>query len=184
MYIQDFEVETAGAATLDVDAASTTHFEDAFAAVWRGDAENDGFNRLMLAAGLDWRQVAMLRGYCKYLLQTGVPFSQAYMEETLRPLSAAGAPAGGAVRGALRSGHRPREQGRDREGRQAAARAADRALPAATSAPLATSSSRWSTRAPATATRRSTPRATRCSSHCWTASPASTRTASCAASSA
>ena len=28
-------------------------------------------------------QVAMLRGYCKYLLQTGVTFSQAYMEETL-----------------------------------------------------------------------------------------------------
>ena len=25
----------------------------------------------------------MLRGYCKYLLQTGVPFSQSYMEETL-----------------------------------------------------------------------------------------------------
>ena len=37
----------------------------------------------MLAAGLDWRQVAMLRGYCKYLLQIGVTFSQAYMEETL-----------------------------------------------------------------------------------------------------
>ena len=32
---------------------------------------------------LDWRQVAMLRGLCKYLLQTGVPFSQSYMEETL-----------------------------------------------------------------------------------------------------
>ena len=52
-------------------------------AVWRGDAENDGFNRLVLAAGLAWRQVAMLRGYCKYLLQIGVPFSQTYMEETL-----------------------------------------------------------------------------------------------------
>ncbi|MBR7513142.1 NAD-glutamate dehydrogenase, partial [Mycobacterium tuberculosis] len=37
---------------------------------------------LVLAAGLHWRQVAMLRGYCKYLLQTGVPFSQAYVEAT------------------------------------------------------------------------------------------------------
>ena len=58
-------------------------FEDAFEQIWRGNAENDGFNRLVLGAKLDWRQVAMLRGYCKYLLQTGATFSQAYMEETL-----------------------------------------------------------------------------------------------------
>jgi len=64
-------------------AAARAQFEDAFARIWAGDAENDGFNRLVLAAGLSWRQVAMLRGYAKYLLQTGVPFSQAYMEETL-----------------------------------------------------------------------------------------------------
>ncbi len=80
-YIQEFEVEsTLGA--LDVDRLAAP-FEEAFARVWRGDAENDGFNRLVLGAGLDWRQVALLRGYCKYLLQTGVPFSQGYIEETL-----------------------------------------------------------------------------------------------------
>ena len=79
--IQDFAVEPLDG---QVDVASARErFEDAFAAVWRGDAESDGFNRLILAAGLDWRQVAMLRGYSKYLLQTGVTFSQAYMEETL-----------------------------------------------------------------------------------------------------
>ncbi|MEO8160818.1 MAG: NAD-glutamate dehydrogenase, partial [Arenimonas sp.] len=86
--IQDFEVEPLGG-RVEVESART-RFEDAFAAVWRGDAESDGFNRLVLAAGLDWRQVAMLRGYCKFLLQTGVTFSQAYMEETLAryPLAA------------------------------------------------------------------------------------------------
>ncbi|MEO6172141.1 MAG: NAD-glutamate dehydrogenase, partial [Arenimonas sp.] len=79
--IQDFEVEpTAG--TIEVDG-SRERFEKAFAAVWFGDAESDGFNRLVLAAGLTWREVAVLRGYCKYQLQTGVPFSQTYMEETL-----------------------------------------------------------------------------------------------------
>jgi ribosome recycling factor len=36
----------------------------------------------VLQAGLSWRQVAMLRGYCKYILQTGVPFSQSYVEAT------------------------------------------------------------------------------------------------------
>src|SRR3546814_4785441 len=50
--------------------------------VCSSDLENDGFNRLVLGAGLTWRQVAMLRGYCKFLLQVGVPFSQSYVEET------------------------------------------------------------------------------------------------------
>ena len=79
--IQDFEVEPLSG-KVDVESART-RFEEAFAAMWRGEAESDGFNRLILAAGLGWRQVAMLRGYCKYLQQTGVTFSQTYMEETL-----------------------------------------------------------------------------------------------------
>ncbi|SFK90898.1 NAD-glutamate dehydrogenase [Lysobacter sp. cf310] len=80
LYIQDFEVETVGA-DVDVSRLDET-FEDAFGQIWRGNAENDGFNRLILAANLSWRQVAMLRAYCKYLLQVGVPFSQSYVEET------------------------------------------------------------------------------------------------------
>ncbi|QSX77437.1 NAD-glutamate dehydrogenase [Lysobacter solisilvae] len=79
-YIQDFEVETTGA-ELDI-ASLDENFEDAFSHLWRGAVENDGFNRLILGASLSWRQVAMLRGYCKYLLQVGVPFSQSYVEAT------------------------------------------------------------------------------------------------------
>ncbi len=80
LYVQDFEVETIGAELdlADIDA----DFEDAFARIWRGEAENDGFNRLILGAGLTWKQVAMLRSYCKYLMQVGVPFSQSYVEAT------------------------------------------------------------------------------------------------------
>ncbi|MDX2299504.1 MAG: NAD-glutamate dehydrogenase [Xanthomonadaceae bacterium] len=81
IFIQDFAIEAPGG-SIDVDRVRA-RFEQAFAQVWRGQAESDGFLRLILGAGLDWRQVAMLRGYCKYLLQTGVTFSQAYMEETL-----------------------------------------------------------------------------------------------------
>ncbi|TZF91012.1 NAD-glutamate dehydrogenase [Cognatilysobacter lacus] len=80
LFIQDFEVEYGRA--LDVTEFDVD-FEEAFAAIWRGQAENDGFNRLILAAGLSWKQVAMLRAYCKYLLQVGVAFSQTYMESTL-----------------------------------------------------------------------------------------------------
>ncbi|MCA1713617.1 MAG: NAD-glutamate dehydrogenase, partial [Gammaproteobacteria bacterium] len=83
-YIQDFEVEAARAAAglaFDVDAIDES-FEEAFVQLWRGEAENDGFNKLVIAAGLTWRQVAMLRGYSKYIQQLGVPFSQVYVEET------------------------------------------------------------------------------------------------------
>ncbi|MET9884773.1 NAD-glutamate dehydrogenase [Streptomyces sp. NPDC006430] len=59
-------------------------FQDAFAAVWQGDAENDNFNTLVLSAGLTWRQAVVLRAYAKYLRQAGVNFSQDYMEDTLR----------------------------------------------------------------------------------------------------
>ncbi|HEX4853172.1 NAD-glutamate dehydrogenase [Arenimonas sp.] len=80
--IQDFEVQPLHG-EIDVEAARKP-FEEAFAEVWRGAAENDGFNRLLPSARLEWRDIAMLRGYTKYALQTGVPFSQPYMEETLQ----------------------------------------------------------------------------------------------------
>ncbi|CAM5525674.1 NAD-glutamate dehydrogenase [Streptomyces abikoensis] len=60
-----------------------TRFQEAFAAVWTGAAENDNFNNLVLRAGLDWRQAMVLRAYAKYLRQAAWPFSQAYMEDTL-----------------------------------------------------------------------------------------------------
>lgn len=59
-------------------------FQNAFAAVWTGRAENDNFNELVLSAGLDWRQAMVLRAYAKYLRQAGSTFSQTYMEDTLR----------------------------------------------------------------------------------------------------
>ncbi len=59
-------------------------FQDAFAATWTGQAENDGFNALVLSAGLSWRQAMVLRAYAKYLRQAASTFSQDYMEDTLR----------------------------------------------------------------------------------------------------
>src|SRR5260221_9323468 len=58
-------------------------FEEAFGHVSSGEMENDGLNRLVLAAGLSWRQVVVLRLYAKFLRQAGSTFSQAYMEDTL-----------------------------------------------------------------------------------------------------
>ncbi|MEU5582947.1 NAD-glutamate dehydrogenase [Streptomyces huasconensis] len=59
-------------------------FQEAFAAAWTGAAEVDGFNSLVLRAGLNWRQAMVLRAYAKYLRQAGATFSQDYMEDTLR----------------------------------------------------------------------------------------------------
>jgi len=58
-------------------------FQDALAAVWRGAAEADDFQALVLRAGLTWRQVVVLRAYAKYLRQAGSRFSQDYVESTL-----------------------------------------------------------------------------------------------------
>ncbi|WP_433614009.1 NAD-glutamate dehydrogenase [Dactylosporangium sp. CA-139114] len=59
------------------------HLENAFSATWRGEAEVDSFNSLVLKAGLTWREVVVLRAYAKYLRQAGTVFSQDYMETTL-----------------------------------------------------------------------------------------------------
>ncbi|MEV6625753.1 NAD-glutamate dehydrogenase [Amycolatopsis sp. NPDC051106] len=58
-------------------------FQDAFEAAWRGDAEVDGLNGLVLRAGLTWRQAAVLRAYSRYLRQAGSAFSQDYIQNTL-----------------------------------------------------------------------------------------------------
>ena len=54
-----------------------------FDAIWAGRVENDGFNRLVHAAGLDHRQVNVLRALGKYLVQARAPFSIAYTIDTL-----------------------------------------------------------------------------------------------------
>ncbi|MEU4358447.1 NAD-glutamate dehydrogenase [Streptomyces virginiae] len=68
----------------DLGDDARERFQDAFAAVWNGQAENDNFNSLVLSAGLTWRQAVVLRAYAKYLRQAGSTFSQDYMEDTLR----------------------------------------------------------------------------------------------------
>ena len=60
-----------------------TLLQDAVRAVWQGDAESDGFNALVLDAGLTWRQVVILRAAAKYLRQTQSTFSQHYIEAAL-----------------------------------------------------------------------------------------------------
>ena len=83
VWIYDFGLSTAQVSDEPLTEPLRELAQDAFARVWRGEAENDGFNRLVLAGGLPWRDVTVLRSYSKYLRQTGQTFSQDYMERTL-----------------------------------------------------------------------------------------------------
>jgi glutamate dehydrogenase len=53
-----------------------------FAAVMRGEAENDGYNALVLSAGFDWPKVTLMQTISRYLRQLRVPYSQDYMWAT------------------------------------------------------------------------------------------------------
>jgi glutamate dehydrogenase len=64
-------------------AAVRDRFEEAIAAVWRGEVENDRFNRLVLRAGLRAPDAVVLRAYVRYLRQVGTPFSRDVMARTL-----------------------------------------------------------------------------------------------------
>lgn len=59
-------------------------FEAAFAAVWTGRTESDGFNRLVIELGVTWREAALIRTLARYRQQTGLDPSQAVQEEALR----------------------------------------------------------------------------------------------------
>jgi len=81
-WIHDFSMRSRRGEEIDVGAVKEL-FQTAFAKVWFNEVEDDRFNALVLEAGLTWREVAVLRAFCKYLRQIGITFSQAYMEETL-----------------------------------------------------------------------------------------------------
>ncbi|MDA0261102.1 MAG: NAD-glutamate dehydrogenase [Proteobacteria bacterium] len=82
VWIHDFLLADPNGNPLDLEAFRAD-FEDAFERVWTGEVENDGFNALVIHAGLDWRAVTILRAYAKYMRQIAVPFSQELMERTL-----------------------------------------------------------------------------------------------------
>jgi len=82
VWMHDFTMRSEDGGAVD-PVAVRDNFHEAFAQVWRNEMDNDGFNRLVIGAGLRARGVTILRAYCKYLRQAAIPFSQDYMEQTL-----------------------------------------------------------------------------------------------------
>ncbi|HEX9707236.1 MAG TPA: NAD-glutamate dehydrogenase [Steroidobacteraceae bacterium] len=88
VWIQDFELEHPRGVRIDLDSDGP-RLKTTFAKVWMGHADNDGFNRLVLAADLSWREAVVLRTYARWFGQLGMPLSQAYIEEALASNAAA-----------------------------------------------------------------------------------------------
>ena len=82
LWIDDFGMQVPGPDEVDVDRLRE-RFHDTVSRTWHGDNDNDGFNRLVLLAGLDWRAVSVLRAYARYMKQTAFTFSPAYIEQAL-----------------------------------------------------------------------------------------------------
>jgi len=81
-WIQDLELVMQASSAIALEALDR-EIKSAFTAVWTGRMDNDSFNQLTLSAGIPWRTVTVLRAYCRYLLQTGLPFSQGYVAQVL-----------------------------------------------------------------------------------------------------
>jgi glutamate dehydrogenase len=83
VWLHDMLVQPADGRAVDIPALEQ-RLEACFLVVMRGRAENDGYNALVLAAGLPWRDVALIRTVSRFLRQVRVPYSQDYMWATLR----------------------------------------------------------------------------------------------------
>ncbi len=78
IWIRDFRLEVPGMEEIDVKSLKSK-LEAVLFKVWEGELENDGFNALALRAGLDWRQITLLRAYSRYARQAALPYSNGAM---------------------------------------------------------------------------------------------------------
>jgi glutamate dehydrogenase len=83
LWIHDFKIESRSTHDSVSPLKMAERFLEAFYAAYKKVIEDDGFNRLVLRAGLTARQCLLLRVYSKYLRQLQFPFSRDYIEQTL-----------------------------------------------------------------------------------------------------
>ncbi len=82
MWVQEFRVLGPGEDPLDLEDVGD-RVAEAIAAVYRGDDESDPLNRLVITAGLDRGQVAIMRAYRKYRQRIGSRFTEGYQNDVL-----------------------------------------------------------------------------------------------------
>ncbi len=82
IFLHDMELENAFGKPIDLKDGGAL-FESVFLSVWRGEADNDGYNALAQTASLDPRAILILRAYGRYLQQAGIPQSQEFIAGVL-----------------------------------------------------------------------------------------------------
>jgi len=80
--IHDFHLVKAGGGSIE-NLSFKPLMEELLTQVWTRRVENDGFNALVLDAGLTWNQIVVLRACSRFLRQLGLPFGQAYVAACL-----------------------------------------------------------------------------------------------------
>ena len=80
--IHDFYLEDPAETSFDLSVIKE-RLEDTLRVVWIERIDNDGFNKLVLRAGMTYRQVLILRIYSKYIRQLSLSYSETYMQDTL-----------------------------------------------------------------------------------------------------
>jgi glutamate dehydrogenase len=83
VWFHDMALESAFDQNFDL-AALKDRLEACFLVVMGKKAESDGYNALVLATGMMWRDIALIRAISRFLRQIKVPYSQDYMAATLR----------------------------------------------------------------------------------------------------
>ncbi len=83
VFVHDMTLAHGDGRAIDLHENLIGRLEDLFAAVFAGHAESDGFDALVLAAGLDRREVLVLRAVARWLRQVRTPWSQDYLWATL-----------------------------------------------------------------------------------------------------
>ncbi|MEI2700810.1 MAG: NAD-glutamate dehydrogenase domain-containing protein [Baekduia sp.] len=74
LWVQAFSVMTTGGEPLDVEQAAG--LAESLEAVWHGQTESDSLNRLVLAAGLAWPRVQVLRALQRYRQRVGSRYTE------------------------------------------------------------------------------------------------------------
>jgi glutamate dehydrogenase len=82
VWLHDMVLERASGAPIAIDEIET-RVEAALLAIFRGVTESDGFNKLVLEAGLGWREAALMRAFGRYLRQIVIPYGQEYLASVL-----------------------------------------------------------------------------------------------------
>ena len=85
VHLYDIGVRVDAGTALDHrrDERQQNEVRNAFAGLFHGTVEADSLNRLIIAANLDQRQVAVLRAYVRYLHQAGTSYSRLYVERAV-----------------------------------------------------------------------------------------------------